>query len=403
MIEIEVRNFQSIERAVVRVEGFTALVGRSNIGKSALVRAVKSALTGAPVTDLIRHSVSCPRRLRKAKSCNCSVSVHIKADGFDLLWEKGDPVNRYTFNGVVYDKVAQGTPDFLLSYFAPVKVGDDKVLLQIADQFTPIFLLNQTGTVVADVLSDVARLDRINVAMRNAEKDRREAASTRKVREKDVIELEAQLAPFDGLDGAVENVDGVQKRFSVIQVSHGEVTQIGCYIRALQSLETGLGELEAAVAPNLQEANDLYKQQDAYNQLCQFYTRLADRAKVIRALAGVETVAIPETAEIRKDVQTFERLSTWTESLFTFQRWFDQKKEASKATLLPTESLAEGWSRFEKLYQMTQKMASLAKTIHTLEVEAQEAEQEVAGIRQEFDDLGVCPTCAQPIHLASPH
>ena len=33
MIEVEVRNFQSIEHISLKVEGFTALVGRSNIGK----------------------------------------------------------------------------------------------------------------------------------------------------------------------------------------------------------------------------------------------------------------------------------------------------------------------------------------------------------------------------------
>ena len=48
MLDVEIRNFQSIDHVHLRVEGFTALVGRSNIGKSAVVRAVKAALTGYP-------------------------------------------------------------------------------------------------------------------------------------------------------------------------------------------------------------------------------------------------------------------------------------------------------------------------------------------------------------------
>ena len=66
MTEVEVRNFQSVEHAVFRIEGFTALVGRSNIGKSALVRAVKAALTGATGTDFVRHGGLCARRLKDA-------------------------------------------------------------------------------------------------------------------------------------------------------------------------------------------------------------------------------------------------------------------------------------------------------------------------------------------------
>src|SRR5512137_438933 len=108
MIEVEVRDFQSIERATIRIDGFTTLVGRSNIGKSAFVRAVQAAITGAPVGAYVRHAALCPRKTRKLKECRCQCSVHVKTEGFDMLWEKGDFINRYTFNGVVYDKVNQG-------------------------------------------------------------------------------------------------------------------------------------------------------------------------------------------------------------------------------------------------------------------------------------------------------
>mgnify|MGYP001228451488 CR=1 FL=1 len=114
MIEVEVRDFQSIEHATIKIDGFTALVGRSNIGKSAFVRAVQACVTGAPVGAYVRHNALCPRKTRKAKECRCQCSVHIRAEQFDLLWEKGDFINRYTFNGTVYDKANQGTPDFLL-------------------------------------------------------------------------------------------------------------------------------------------------------------------------------------------------------------------------------------------------------------------------------------------------
>src|SRR5277367_3768831 len=154
--EVEVTNFQSIEHAKFVIEGYTALVGRSNIGKSAIVRAVKAALTGASGTSFVRHGPNCARRLKDAKKCQCKATVRIKREGFDLLWEKGDSDNRYTFNGQVNDSVGQGTPTFLQAGFAPIKIGDDKELLQVADQFDPIFLLNKTGGAVADVLSDVA-------------------------------------------------------------------------------------------------------------------------------------------------------------------------------------------------------------------------------------------------------
>ncbi len=402
MIEVEVRNFQSIEKAVVRLEGFTALVGRSNIGKSALVRAVKCALTGAPVSSFVRHGATCPRRLRKAKTCSCAASVRIRTEGFDLHWEKGDAINRYTFNGTVYDKVEKGTPDFLQEYFALVKVGESKELLQVADQFTPIFLLDQTGTVVADVLSDVARLDRINVAMRDAERDRREAASTRKVREKDVTALQVELEGYAGLDETLEQTEAVGKHLTAVQTAHGELAQLGCYIRACENLEGVIGPLEAALEVAVPPLGPMLDQQAAYHALGQFYNRLAERAVIIRALSGVENIEIPSAATLREAHQAHDSLEGWVKAMRDFQQWFDQRKEADKIEAPSAPALSEALTKFKQLDKMARDVAALAKSVAGLETDLRETEQMAAEIQKEFEALGVCPTCTKPLHL-DPH
>jgi predicted ATP-dependent endonuclease of OLD family len=61
MIEIEVNDFQSISHTAVTIDKFSVIVGRSNIGKSALVRAIQCALTGAVGTDFVRHGATCDR------------------------------------------------------------------------------------------------------------------------------------------------------------------------------------------------------------------------------------------------------------------------------------------------------------------------------------------------------
>src|SRR6478752_168059 len=95
MIEIEVTDFQSIRHTSVAIDRFSAIVGRSNIGKSALVRAVQMALTGAVGTDFVRHGSSCDRAIRGTKKCKCFSRVRIKTFALELTWEKGDAVNRY--------------------------------------------------------------------------------------------------------------------------------------------------------------------------------------------------------------------------------------------------------------------------------------------------------------------
>jgi DNA repair ATPase RecN len=237
VIDVEIKDFQSIERVVLTIDGFTALLGRSNIGKSAVIRAMKAALTGSAGTAFVRHGPSCARRVKKTKTCKCFSSVHLRGKDFDLLWEKGDAINRYTYNGQVYDRAERGVPEFLLDKFALVKVGDDQKLLQCSDQFYPIFLLDQTGGVVAEVLSDAARLDRINVAMKLAEKDRREAVSVRKVREQDLTLLAEKIGRFDGLDNVLSEVQATQDSLVKLGTAQQTMAQIEGFISTASNLK----------------------------------------------------------------------------------------------------------------------------------------------------------------------
>ncbi len=353
--EIEVRNFQSIEHAQITLAGYTSIVGRSNIGKSAIVRAVKAALTGAAGTSFVRHGPDCARKLKDAKKCHCKTSVRIKREGFDLLWEKGDHHNSYTFNGTVYDSVERGTPNFLTEGYAPIKIGDDKELLQVADQFDPIFLLNRTGGVVADVLSDVAHLDRINAAMRLVERDRREALSTRKIREQDVTTLSERLEQFDGIDAAVERVKTAGDQLGVIATAD----------RRLQQIDRFLEEGTA-------------------------------RGIAIKNLMGVEGVVLPDPTAMRAHAEGYQLLSGWHDRLLALKAWWDRTKPVEGLAAPDSGPLRDAFEAFGKLAGLGSRYDTLSQDVERLEEAHNKILESVESIRGEWDALGVCPTCEQP-------
>jgi DNA repair ATPase RecN len=354
--EIEVRNFQSIEHAHFTIEGYTAIAGRSNIGKSALVRAIKAALTGASGTGFVRHGPHCTRRTRDTKKCSCKSSVRIQREGFDLLWEKGDNDNTYTFNGKVYDSVERGAPSFILENgYAPIKIGDDKELLQVADQFDPIFLLNRTGGVIADVLSDVAHLDRINGATRLVEKDRREASSTRKVREQDVATLTQQLLDYDGLDDALARVRQVEDKLPEIDTAD----------KRLKTIERFL---EAATA----------------------------RAVEIKRLAGVENIEVPHADTLKSPFSGLERVIGWHDRLVAFKHWFERMKGLDALVVPDIKPLQEKLLGAASLVTFATRLERIEREVQLAEGACESNAAEVEGIRAEWEALGVCPTCAQP-------
>lgn len=397
MIQIEVDNFQSIEHASIQVRGFTALVGRSNLGKSAIVRAVKAALTGAPSTSFVRHAQDCPRVTKGAKTCKCFCSVHIQGDGLDLLWEKGDSINRYTHNGQVYDKAERGTPEFLQPAYSLVKIGDDKELLQVSDQFNPIFLLNQTGGVVADVLSDVAHLDRVNVATRLAEKDRKEAASTRKVRERDVVDLTQRLVRFDGLEIALAKAADVEACLSAIEKIESKVAGIEKFLErstALGKLMLCLEDVTLIAEP---DPTTLGKHLKDHQRVSLCLNSLNTHLEYIRALQPIGVVVVPKSDNLQPMLTLFGYLDIWLAKLRVFKTWLGRTQALSAAPVLAPDPLRDTLGLFQKIKSASSRFEDLARSVGTLENQAEVLRKEGKTIQAEWTTLGVCPTCTQTL------
>lgn len=414
MIDVEVTNFQSIERASIKIDGFTALVGRSNIGKSALVRALKAALTGASGTSFVRHSASCARRTKKAKTCECYCTVHLTTEGFDLKWEKGDKRNRYMFNGQTYDRTATGTPEFLLrpalaQDFSSVSIARDSKLLQVADQFDNVFLLDQTGGTVADVLSDVARLDCINVAMRLVEKDRKEAASTRKVREKDMLDLQAKVDGYQGLDVVTADAQRVGRKLVEISKTQEEVVRIGRYLDETGTLDTQIVDLTLASDTPIPDLALVGSKQTFYERIYSLWAQASEKAGVVKGLSGVDHVADLDLKPVAVAATRAETLTLWVERFRAYQEVFAKAKPVETSSTPDATTMVGEQNKYAVLVRygaqistLTAKVDELASSCASAEAEAQSLLDETREVYAELAILGVCPTCTQTIS-SEPH
>lgn len=442
MIEVEIENFQSIEKTSVRIEGFTALVGRSNIGKSAIARAIKYALTGALGSDFVRHGPRCERRLRQAKKCKCQTVVRIRTQDVQVVWTKGDEVNEYrvTRDGVeqTYSALDRGEPEFLKPEFQQVQVGDSRDLLQVTEQFDHIFLLNKTGGVVADVLSDVAKLDDINEAIRLVNKDRKDAVSTRNVREKDAGGLRQSVASFSGLDEVLKKTERIEKRYASTDHLRQSAVDIQRFLDALRAMKVSIEGLLAATKPKLPPWDNVSSASERYGVLKRYFDAVSERVPVIKRLSGIDKVALPDVSSAAPTFDRLSKIEEWVsrdsslqDSISRIQGVSDlQVPDVSKATALHEKLVPlAGWvgrlqalkaamqkcqgidrvrdpheppsldqlqdlDRLQSLLarqdRLTQEIVGLEESLR----DADEAEQEVV---DEFARLGVCPTCTQSI------
>lgn len=444
MIAVEIQNFQSIEKVKLRIEGFTVLVGQSNIGKSAVVRAIRCALTGAAGTDFVRHGDMCTRRIKGNKKCRCQTTVMLETSKMKVTWEKGDAVNQYTVTQdgeeVLYTAVDRGTPEFLTPEFSPFKIGSSAPdLIQVSEQFRPIFLLDQSGPATADVLSDVARLDHINKAIGMVNKDRKSAVATRKVREKDVLRIQKTLDGYEGLDKDVERAQTVEQRYKAIETAQKGLVQLDQYIEALTTQAASVRALMAATEPSLPVAKALVEKGKTFTKLVALYEKLVAKAPAFRKLLGVGKVVLPDAEPVETKSVLAQRLDKWWGQLETFkvvgrqtkalkavklpgavkdttkelskldrfierhakQREATKQTKALKAAKVP--KLKVNTHDLDQLQGFLDRQAACSEQLVDLESRFPEAETELEVVLGEFSELGLCPTCTQDINVDHRH
>ncbi len=400
MLEVEVRGFQSIEHVKLQIDGFTSLTGRSNIGKSAFVRAMKVALTNSGGVAFVRHAIDCARALRGAKTCKCQSSVHIVGEDFDLLWEKGDAVNRYVFNGNTYDKPGAGIPDFLMSSgFAPVKVGGSSVLIQVSDQFYPIFMLDQSGPAAAEAISDVASLGRVNSALRLVEKDRREAIATQKVRDKDLKEIQDHLTLYVDLDLDLSRVDAVVQQLATLRGKLRDIDELDGFILTLQGISDRLRTIWRISSVVTPESESISGPHLRLLKIQEFTSEVEKREGSLAKLLPLQELlnSTKLDADLTFGHKQVRQLSNWVLRLKDIKLKFASLERAG-TTWQGVGAADLNLSALKQLQQFQVKLTTLQRSIADLEAQVSILDQVEVGLQAELDEIGACPTCLQAIH-----
>ncbi len=409
MIAVEIESFQSIDSLRFTIDGFTAIVGGSDLGKSAIVRALKCALTGAAGTDFVRHGPVCERRIKNTKKCRCKASVRISTPSFSFKWEKGDSVNKYTVyhpdREEVFDRVGQGAPDFLLPHFNPIKIGDSQALIQVADQFRvggvggPIFLLDVTGNAIAEVISDVARLDALNEAMKLVQRDRKDATSTRTVRERDLQQLRTELNAYDGLDAVLVRVRDVEAQQDTILKTRAHCDKVTSLAATLDLIADAIRSLQKLLQHTLPDEEGLQAKQFRFFEVDKLLAEVLQRTPAIKRLTGIDKIQLPdETPEkVAAAFEALQQLDTLWRQKEAVHRDIAQGEKAASLALSDFSTVSEAIVQFDAVRTSADRNGALIDEIAGLEEATAEAEREEAQALLELKELGLCPTCSGPI------
>jgi len=203
-------NFQKHRKLTIRFGQVVTIVGNSDAGKSAIIRALYWLATNKPRgTAYIRHG---------AKSCSVSATV----SGRTIKRKRSASKNIYVVDGKVFKSF--GT-------FPPVPVSDALQIHEInfQRQHDPVFWLSLTPSAAGQELNQIVNLELIDKVLNNLVQRSRKLQAELRVEEKHIEALEHT-------ESELAFIPGLSREFSRLQRVENKLQQQAAQIARLDTL-----------------------------------------------------------------------------------------------------------------------------------------------------------------------
>jgi len=405
VVRAHIQNLQSIKDTVVEIDGLTVVTGPNNSGKTAIMRALRGLFINAPAGPLVRQGAA-----------YLQVTLTFD-DGTEIIWkkgwtkphQKGGTVNEYYVNGVKLENVGRGVPDEVAALgVREVPASSDRLWPQIAEQFDgTLFLLNKSGSAVAEALSDVERVGKLTKALRLSEKDKRGVSNELKVRQKDVKSLQAEVETFKDLDEVSKTISGFDP--VAVQKMYGELKdafRLRGRFREATGTVKALEGFDASLVPTAESVAAIQKRRAGLLVVRDYRDRWEALGVTVRALADFNSDVVPDPAKVQKIKKLRGLVGSLSERLQAAKAERDLLADFAEATLpdpAKARKIATVRDTVVALRDSYRSALALVAELDEAEENARKESQEAdAEVVSALGERGLCPTC-HTVHEGGTH
>ena len=325
---IRLSNFQSHKETVLElVPGITAIVGESDSGKTAIIRALNWLVTNRPSGAAFqRHGTK-------------ETEVGLLVDDGILVRYRTAKSNGYRINGTDLSAIRTDVPEEVVKLLG---IDPD---LNMQGQLAAPFLLSMSPGEVAQTLNRIAHLDEIDTALFNVAKRLRDKGAELKAAQSQQAVLEEQHQQFAYLDQMESDVAELEQADRALEVIGLKGIQLRDLMHELVKVRSDMDMLPnvEAMAERYQEAGILHEEVVA----------LSAKEKALRGLLN-------EERQLRVDSRTLPDLDGW-EPLFV------ECEEANVQTVFQKLQLGNLIGLLEQYRMEDARLFRLAEDLDKLE------------------------------------
>lgn len=412
-------NFQSHTYTELELaDTLTVIVGETDQGKSAIVRALQWLFLNEPRgADFIRVGTN-----------ECRVTA-VFDDGVRLSRERNSSgtKNRYIIEHpgqepLVLEGFGTTVPQEVIDLTGVRKLWVDdatSLVLHFARQLEAPFLLNETGAVKAKAIGQLTGTHLFDIAHKRVTKDSARLEQEEKRLQEEVKRIDEELQGFTDLpdlEKAIGEVEKVYERLKEVEVLQERLTRLNTAwkqnLEALKQVEETLASLA-----NLPETENTVLRAAYAAEYYQQAQTLADKLQLVnRQLMGADIVAqstegLDEAASIIENIQNLSfraaQLKTLNERWMSTTKGLNTAEQVIKITAgVPAaekrlERLQAIPATYKALSNLAKSLANNRRQVQEAEKAAQQAASELTKYGETYAELlkkaGQCPVCHAPI------
>lgn len=384
-LEVQIRNFQIIESAKLKfVPGLNVIQGESNNGKTAIFRAIKSAIYNIPGTTNVKYGADC-------------YVVGLSYGENTVVYKKGtDTV--YLVNGQQYNKPGRAQLDEVADALGVkiLEINGTNEQLNFWDQMDKPFLLDRTPTELFRFIVDSGKDDNIVQCMADMVSERQGINKQINASEGSIAQLDSQItevsAALTDADKVIDACESIIKLGPQVAKKE-ELTNTAA---AIANAKTNIETIKAATKINRDTINIIKDIKDKI-QVSESKSEVIKNEEIkIRSLkSSIETTqgkmsslhytSIPDTNRLTSLVAKQNRLNSISRNIEELRQ-----KELHKVDI-DVVDLCNLKNYQDSLVFKSNKIVECRGLVEQARTKVEQAR----GLLNLFQ---ICPLCKQPMH-----
>ena len=361
-MKLSVQNFQSWDSFDITIDGFTVVTGDSDLGKSAIYRALYG---------VIRNQISAAQMKLDTEVAE----IRLQIDGHEIIaTRKVKGSTSYIVDGEKFTSLGGNIPESMKSLnLGTIKIGDNELDPIFADQFGTQFMLTETPSAMNAILGAFSSTEKLEAGKRAGNQRIAEINTGSKLFATQIQQTEARVERLTslqtvaevtkvGLDVTRETVERLVKINSTANIAWGAQRKVADLSERLAS----------STLPDLEPLTQLYRRAALSTKICDIVTK---KMQYDAWLLFWKEIDIAPAVHLERKARHLGNAIEAT-----------KKSQASDKFTASVEATVEQWSQTTKLYRIEKALSDAIDAKKTLA--SSEATKQAADLAARLELLG---------------